>query len=169
MQTQLRVKDISFHSVQHDGATWRRTKEDHRQDAWCACLASLISKRLRKLDRLEGPHLTFLDCWKDTFTGLYESKLEETERSRSLNASKKLISRLVQNESVLKRFEEELQEVVKSRDHEQQVGITESSSTGSRAERAAANRERRWRNLTTQVYNGEISPQSCQRQLRNKY
>jgi hypothetical protein len=52
--------------------------------------------------------------------------------------------RFVQNESVLKRFEEELQEVVKSRDHEEQGEIAESSSTGSRAERAAADHKRRW-------------------------
>ena len=128
-----------------------------------------MSKRLCELGRLEGPHRSFVDCWKDTYTGLYESELEEPERSRSLNASKKLISRLAKNESVLKSFEEELQEVVNARDHEEQGDITESSSTGSRAERAAANRERRWWDLTTQVYNGELSPKSCQSQLRNKY
>lgn len=42
-------------------------------------------------------------------------------------------------------------------------------SERSRAERVAANRERRWWDLTTQVYKGEISPKSCQRQLRNNY
>ena len=90
-----------------------------------------MSKRLCELGRLEGPHRSFVDCWKDTYTGLYESELEEPERSRSLNASKKLISRLAKNESVLKSFEEELQEVVKSRDHEEQGDIT------SRVERGA--------------------------------
>ena len=148
-----------------------------------------MSKRLCELGKHEGPHRTFLDCWEFTWTGLYEFRLEEPERSRSLNASKKLLSRLAKTESVLRSVEEELQEILNeeisndheqqgelqgelqeiSNDHEQQGEMTKSSSTGNRAERAAANRERRWLDLTTQVYNGELSPKSCQSQLRNKY
>jgi len=118
---------------------------------------------------IEGQPRSFSDCWKDTYTGLYESSRPEPERSQLLSASKMLMHRLSRKPNVQKSFNDELQEVLKSHEGEQKGETTELSSTGSRVERAAANRERRWWDLTTQVYKGELSPKSCQRQLRNKY
>ena len=139
------------------------------RDARCACIASLISKRLHELGMIEGQPHSFSDCWKDTYTGLYESSRPEPERSRLLNASKVFMHRLSKKPGVQKSFNDELQEVLKSHGDEQKGETTELSSTGSRVERAAANRERRWWDLTTQVYKGELSAKSCQRQLRNTY
>ena len=144
-------------------------KEDRNRDARRACVASLISKHLHGLGLNEGPPSSFLDCWKNTYTGLYESSLAEPERSRSLHASKQMLNRLSKSESVLKTFNDELQEVLESADHQPEGERTASSSTGSRAERALANRERIWWDFTTRVRDGELSPKSCQRQLRNKY
>jgi hypothetical protein len=79
------------------------------------------------------------------------------------------MKRLSKRSSVVQRFNNELQEVLKSHDDEPKGETTESSSTGSRAECAAANRERRWWDLTTHVYNEELSPKHGQRQLHNKY
>lgn len=80
-----------------------------------------------------------------------------------------MLNRLSKSESVLKTFNDELQEVLESADHQPEGESMASSSTGSRAERAVANRERIWWDFTTRVRDGELSAKSCQRQLRNKY
>lgn len=80
-----------------------------------------------------------------------------------------MLNRLSKSESVLKTFNDELQEVLESADHQPEGERMASSSTGSRAERALVNRERIWWDFTTRVRDGELSAKSCKRQLRNKY
>lgn len=120
-----------FYSTQHDWLTCERTKEDRTRDARCACIASVISKRLHELGFIEGQPRGFLDFWNDTCAGLYESSRPDPERPQLLRASKLVMHRLSRKPDVQLRLNEELQGVLKSLDDKRKGETTELSSTRS--------------------------------------
>ena len=62
------------------------------------------SKCLCELERLEGPYRSYLNCWKDSYTRLYESNRPKPSRSRRLDASKMFVHRLSKKPNVQKSF-----------------------------------------------------------------